>query len=275
MASQSLSVGELFEEIVKLVAKLRSPDGCPWDREQTHESIKKCALEEAYEVAHAIESGDMEKLREELGDLLLQVVFHAQMASERNHFDIWDVIEGLRNKLISRHPHVFGDAHAETAEQVLAQWHAIKQRERSDASSASETLMADLPLAMPALMLADEVQKRAALVGFDWGNARDAFLKVREEAEELADLLNQGGEGVADKLKDELGDLLFSIVNVARLLKLDAEDALRGTVHKFIKRFNEIERRAKEQGINLSQMSLREMDAIWDEVKSTEERGHH
>lgn len=273
MASQNLSVGELFEEIVKLVAKLRSPDGCPWDREQTHESIKKCTLEEAYEVAHAIESGDMEKLKEELGDLLLQVVFHAQMASERNCFDIVDVIEGLRNKLISRHPHVFGDAHAETAEQVLAQWHAIKQKERSNAGGAS-TLMADLPLAMPALMLADEVQKRAALVGFDWGNARDAFLKVREEAEELADLLNRGEE-VIDRVKDELGDLLFSIVNVARLLKLDAEEALRGTVRKFVKRFNEIERRAKEQGINLSQMSLREMDAIWDEVKSTEEKERH
>ncbi len=272
MASKSPSVGELFEEIVKLVAKLRSADGCPWDREQTHESIKRCAIEEAYEVVSAIESGDMEKLREELGDLLLQVVFHAQMASEKGQFDIQDVIEGLRSKLISRHPHVFGDAHAETAEQVLAQWHAIKQAERSHANDASGTLMADLPLAMPALMLAEEVQRRASHVGFDWGSAKDAFIKVREEVEELSDLLGQCGDAVLSKLKEELGDLLFSIVNVARLLKLDAEDALRCTVHKFIKRFGEIERRAKELGIDLSQMSLQEMDAIWDEAKSTEGR---
>ncbi|MCS7254430.1 MAG: nucleoside triphosphate pyrophosphohydrolase [Armatimonadota bacterium] len=264
------SVGELFEEIVGLVARLRSQNGCPWDREQTHESIKRCAVEETYEVVQAIESGNMKKLCEELGDLLLQVVFHAQMASEENHFSILEVLDGLRRKLISRHPHVFGDARAETSEQVLAQWHAIKLEERSHSECPSETLMADLPLAMPALMLAEEVQKRASTVGFDWDNAKEAFSKVREEVEEFSTALNSGDEMRRDRLKAELGDLLFSIVNVARLLKLDAEDALRGTVLKFIRRFNEIERRAKELGVDLSQMSLREMDAIWDEVKSTE-----
>lgn len=272
MGRQSESAGELFERLVRLVAKLRSPNGCPWDKAQTHESIKRCVIEEAYEVLQAIEDGDMAKLSEELGDLLLQVVFHAQMANEVGHFSIRDVLEKICNKLVSRHPHVFGDAVAETPEQVLAQWQAIKHKERSQAEGESEGLMSNLPLSMPALMLAEEVHRRASSVGFDWGDAREAFSKVKEEVEELSTLLEENSWAEhAERLKDELGDLLFSTVNVARLLRLDAEDALRSTVNKFVRRFNEIERRAKELGVNLSQMSLSEMDSIWDEVKSREE----
>lgn len=209
----------------------------------------------------------MEKLREELGDLLLQVVFQAQMASESGHFNIKDVICGLRQKLISRHPHVFGEAKAETPEEVLKQWQEIKHRERF---SESTSLMDNLTISMPALMLAEDVQKRAATVGFDWESAKEALVKVNEEVKELERLLELGLKCPDERLMDEVGDILFSVVNVARLLKLDPEEALRKTVQKFVKRFKAIEERARLQGISLSEMSMKEMDAIWEEAKSQE-----
>ncbi|HID05839.1 MAG TPA: nucleoside triphosphate pyrophosphohydrolase [Armatimonadetes bacterium] len=268
MTRDRTNIGQLFEELVQLMERLRSSDGCPWDREQTHESIKRCVIEEAYEVAQAIEDGNMEKLREELGDLLLQVLFHAQMASEDERFTIADVMVGLKHKLLARHPHVFGTAHAETPEQVLEQWHAIKVRER--AQQGKDSIMDDLPRTFPALMLAQEVQKRAARIGFDWNCARDAFEKVREEIDEVERALDTDDEQGAKRLIAELGDLLFSIVNVARLRGIDAEDALRQTVSKFINRFRAMEDWAKAHGCMLSDMTLEEMDAIWNAVKSEE-----
>jgi tetrapyrrole methylase family protein/MazG family protein len=267
MASEGSEVGKEFEELVSIVAKLRSEDGCPWDRAQTPQSVKRCIIEEAYEVTQAIDENDVEKLREELGDLLLQVVFQAQMASESGHFNIKDVICGLRQKLISRHPHVFGEAKAETPEEVLKQWQEIKHRERF---SESTSLMDNLTISMPALMLAEDVQKRAATVGFDWESAKEALVKVNEEVKELERLLELGLKGPDERLMDEVGDILFSVVNVARLLKLDPEEALRKTVQKFVKRFKAIEERARLQGISLSEMSMKEMDAIWEEAKSQE-----
>ena len=255
-------VGELFEQLVQVMAALRGPNGCPWDKAQTHESIKRNTIEEAYEVASAIEENNPEKLREELGDLLLQVVFHARMAEEANRFNIADVVEGLVRKLIERHPHVFGEKKVETPEQALAQWESIKANEREQAGS----LMDGLAWSLPSLMLAHHAQKRAAQVGFDWSDPLPALQKLKEEVSEVESVLS---EGRSDKkrLEDEIGDMLFAAVNVARLAGVDAEMALRSAVRKFVHRFKAIEETAKRQGKNLAEMKLEEMDAIWEEVK--------
>lgn len=254
-------LGELFEHLATIMATLRGPDGCPWDRVQTHQSIKRNTIEEAYEVASAIEEGNDEKLREELGDLLLQVVFHAQMARERGAFDLADVIRHLTDKLIERHPHVFGDKRLDSPEQALAQWERLKAQGRQQDAS----LMDGLAWSLPALMLAHHVQKRAAQVGFDWSDPLPALQKLKEEVAELEALLQTGAP--KERLADEIGDLLFAAVNVARLAGIYAEEALRDAVRKFVRRFQAIETLARERGKDLSQMSLAEMDALWEEVK--------
>ncbi len=258
-------IGELFEQLVQVMAALRGPNGCPWDKAQTHESIKRNTVEEAYEVASAIEENNPEKLREELGDLLLQVVFHAQMASEANRFDIADVLRGLVQKLIERHPHVFGERKVETPEQALAQWENIKANEREQLGS----LMDGLAWSLPSLMLAHHAQKRAAQVGFDWNDPLPALQKLKEEISEVESVLSSDRSD-KKKIEDEIGDLLFAAVNVARLSGVDAEMALRNAVRKFVARFKAIEEVAKQQGRSLTEMGLEEMDAIWDEVKRSE-----
>lgn len=264
-APKPQSVGDLFEQLVQVMAALRGPNGCPWDKAQTHESIKRNTIEEAYEVASAIEEKNPEKLREELGDLLLQVVFHAQMASEANRFDITDVLRGLVQKLIERHPHVFGERKVETPEQALAQWESIKASEREQLGS----LMDGLAWSLPSLMLAHHAQKRAAQVGFDWNDPLPALQKLREEVSEVESVL-KSDRSDKKRVEDEIGDLLFAAVNVARLSGVDAEMALRNAVRKFVARFKAIEEVAKQQGRSLTEMGLEEMDAIWDEVKKRE-----
>lgn len=264
-AQNPQSVGDLFEQLVQVMAALRGPNGCPWDKAQTHESIKRNTIEEAYEVASAIEEKNPEKLREELGDLLLQVVFHAQMASEANRFDITDVLRGLVQKLIERHPHVFGERKVETPEQALAQWESIKASEREQLGS----LMDGLAWSLPSLMLAHHAQKRAAQVGFDWNDPLPALQKLREEVSEVESVLKSDRLD-KKRVEDEIGDLLFAAVNVARLSGVDAEMALRNAVRKFVARFKAIEEVAKQQGRSLTEMGLEEMDAIWDEVKKRE-----
>lgn len=262
-------LGELFERLVEVMAALRGQHGCPWDKAQTHDTIKCNTIEEAYEVASAIEDGDHERLREELGDLLLQVVFHAQMAKEAKRFDISDVVRELVNKLIERHPHVFGEKQLETPEEVLAQWEEFKVKERKQTGS----LMDGLAWAMPSLMVAHHAQKRASQVGFDFDDPLPAFQKLKEEIAEVETLLQAmtdvgRGHCPTPNLTEEIGDLLFAAVNVARLSGVNAEDALRSAIRKFVARFKAIEDKAKRQGKSLDEMTVDEMDEIWDAIKS-------
>lgn len=259
----------LFQKLLGIMDSLRSPEGCPWDREQTHQSIRSSVIEEAYEVAQAIDDGDPAKLCEELGDLLLQVVFHSQIAMEAGTFDLAAVIEGISSKLITRHPHVFGEHKLDTADEVVDQWEAIKAQHRK---SGSGSLMDDLPSSFPALMLANRVQKRAAQVGFDWDSPEDALSKLQEEVSELESALiaESSDDGCREAVFEEVGDLLFSTVNVARLMKMDAEYVLQRCVHKFVVRFRNMEKQAEEQGVLLNDMSLTEMDVFWEAVKKSE-----
>ncbi|HWI53873.1 MAG TPA: nucleoside triphosphate pyrophosphohydrolase [Symbiobacteriaceae bacterium] len=250
------------DPLVEVMARLRAPEGgCPWDQEQTHESLRKYLLEEAYEVVEAIDRGDPDDICEELGDVLLQVAFHAQVARENGTFDLHDIVQGITEKLVRRHPHVFGDVEAKTAEDVTRNWEAIKRQEKGD--RAPESLLKGISTALPALSRAGEVQKKAAKVGFDWDDIAGPVAKVREE---LAEVL----AATPDEQEGEVGDLLFAVVNLARMLKVDPELALSGTTAKFIRRFQHIERRAAEQGRVLSEMTLSDMDLLWDEAKQAE-----
>ena len=251
------------DDLRTIMEILRSDEGCPWDREQNHVSVRKNFLEETYEVLEAIDSGDTELLKEELGDVLMQVVFHARMEEEIGSFNLDDVADGVCKKLILRHPHVFGDVQVENADEVLKNWDAIKKKEKHQ-ESFTETLQ-NVPKVLPALMRAEKVQKRAADVGFDWENARAAFYKISEEAEELSRAVEDGG-GV----EEEAGDLLFAVVNVLRLLKLDPEIALNRATDKFTARFAEMERLILADGKSLAEMTLADMDAYWDRVKLSE-----
>lgn len=256
-------IGELFKRLMQIMATLRGPKGCPWDKAQTHESIKRNTIEEAYEVVNAIEEGNDEKLKEELGDLLLQVIFHSQIASEAGRFDIADVVGNLIEKLIARHPHVFGEnRQVKTPEQALAQWENIKAKEHQKLGS----LMDGLTWTLPSLMLAHHAQKRAAQVGFDWNDPIPALQKLKEEVSEVERVLENELKN-KEKIEDEIGDLLFAAVNVARLAGIDAEMALRRAVRKFVIRFKAIEEIARQQGKSLDEMSLEEMDAIWEAIK--------
>lgn len=252
------------QRLLQIMALLRDPDqGCPWDKQQTFKSIAPYTVEEAYEVADAIERGDLAALKEELGDLLLQVVYHARMAEEEARFTFEDVAAGIADKLVARHPHVFGAAEIRTAEQQTRDWETRKAGER--ATREQEGALDGVPAGMPALMRAEKLQKRAARVGFDWGDLKPVLAKIREELNELEHEIGAGG--TAGRLEDELGDVLFAVANLARKLVVDPEQALRGTNRKFERRFRHMERRLGERGLKPAQVSLEEMDAYWDEAK--------
>jgi len=252
-----------LSRLIKVMALLRSEQGCAWDREQTHDTLKPCLIEESYEVLEAIEKKDMYNLCEELGDLLLQVVFHTQLASEDRDFDIQDVLQGIIQKLIRRHPHVFGAEKVETSDDVIRTWDRIKQEEKT--SGNAELVFFKDPVGLPALMWASSTQRRAAAVGFDWTEIDGPWGKVEEELQELRSALSDG-IGV----REELGDLMFSIVNLSRFLKLDAEDVLRDTIHKFQRRFLNMFELAGKDGLDLEKLPLEEMDVFWEKAKSKE-----
>ncbi|MGN7313240.1 nucleoside triphosphate pyrophosphohydrolase [Alkalicoccobacillus gibsonii] len=252
---------EEFATLRQVIATLRGPNGCPWDKKQTHESLKPYLIEEAYEVLDAIDQQDDEHLVEELGDVLLQVMLHAQIGEDAGWFSIQDVVAAVTNKMIRRHPHVFGEGTAHTAEDVLTNWDAIKKAEKGDAETS---LLTDIPTALPGLMKAIALQKKAAKVGFDWGNVEPIWDKLDEELTEWKDELAGADK---QKMEAELGDVLFTIANVARFYKLDAEQAIAQTNMKFKKRFEYIEERVKEQGKQVTELSLDELESIWQESK--------
>jgi MazG family protein len=258
-----------FAKLCEIVAKLRAPGGCPWDREQTHESLLPALIEEAYEVAGALRAKDGANFREELGDLLLLIVMHAEIASESGRFDINGVLKEVTEKLIRRHPHVFGNSDARDSGAVLKQWESIKRAEKTgkpgrNASDAGGHYLDDLPVALPALMRAQKAQSKVARVNFDWTDVRDVIAKVDEEIQELKQaVLEQDRKSI----EDEVGDLLFAVVNLARKCKLDAESALQGATDKFVARFNRLEDELGRQGKRLGDADLIEMDAIWNAIK--------
>jgi MazG family protein len=294
------TTGERFERAVSIMARLRGPGGCPWDREQTFDTIKPYTLEETYEVLEAIDARDWDELTGELGDLLLQVLFYSEMAAEEKRFSIDDVLDRLSNKLISRHPHVFGDVRADTPGEVLRNWQALKAEEKRKRQTESggvekpehrESMLTGVSSAVPALMEAYKISSRVANVGFDWPNIEALFEKLDEETQELRQNLEEypapgprpeSAAGVAgargekispelrSRLEDEVGDLLFVLVNVARYLSLDPESALRKTNRKSRRRFEYLEDRLREQGRKPSEASLEEMESLWQESKRQE-----
>ena len=251
-----------IDDLVQIIRLLRGEGGCPWDMQQTHQSIRNNVIEEAYEVADAVDTNDKAALCEELGDLLMQVVFHARIAEESGDFNLDQVADEVCQKLVHRHPHVFGTVKADTVGQVLDNWDAIKMEEKNQ-QTYTDTLLS-VPRAFPGIMRAAKVQKRAAKVGFDWPDSNGAWDKLNEE---IAEVREAERSGDADALVDEVGDLLFSVVNVTRFLKVDGEEAISKATDKFISRFDMMERLAVAKGLNLKDLSLSEMDALWDEIK--------
>lgn len=250
-----------------IMAKLRGPGGCPWDREQTHTTLRGGLLEEAYEVVAAIDANDDANLREELGDLLLQSVFHSQIAEEEGRFTLDDVAQGITEKLLRRHPHVFGAESADDASAVLKRWDEIKRMEkeaRGEVVNEHPSALDGIPAGIPSLIYAEKVQKKASRAGFDWKEAAEVLDKVREEIAEVEEAIQIGKRA---ELEGEIGDLLFTIVNVARKLKIEPEVALRVSTDKFSARFRRLEALARERGLVLEKMTLPEMDLLWDEVK--------
>lgn len=252
-----------FEDLLKIMEILRSENGCMWDRAQDHHSIRRNFIEETYEVCEAIDNEDVDLLREELGDVLLQVVFHTRIEEEKGTFNIDDVADGICKKLIYRHPHIFGSVDVASTEEILNNWDALKKVEKGQ-KSTTDTLNS-VARSLPALIRAEKVQYKAAKVGFDWDDIRGALNKVQEELDEVKRAVNGDGD-----LPEEIGDLLFAAVNVARFADTDPEGALNATTEKFIRRFSYVERVAAAQGKKLEDMTLREMDALWDEGKSRE-----
>ncbi len=248
-----------FDDLREIVRRLRAPDGCPWDRVQTHESLRRFLLEETYETLDALDDGNPAKLREELGDVLLQILLHAQIASESGEFDIDDVVEGIATKLVRRHPHVFGEAKVETADEVVLKWEAIKSEERGRADD--EGLLADVPQAMPSLAYSQALQERAAATGFEWPGVADVLDKLTEEATELA-----RAESL-DEQREELGDTLFVLVSLARKLGLDAEESLRLASRRFRRRFEALQALVRERGLRLSDMPIEALESLWRETK--------
>ncbi len=247
-----------FTDLLNIMEKLRSETGCPWDREQTHQSLRPYLLEEAHEVLEAIDHNDSEEIKKELGDLLLQVIFHAQIASEENRFDINDVIHAISEKLTRRHPHVFGDTVIKTASEQVAHWEKIKRKE------GKKSAIDGVPASLPALVRARRIQQKAAAVGFDWDKREDVWAKVEEE---FAELKHEIAEGRNDLIEEEFGDFLFALVNYARFLDMDPESALRKAIEKFSSRFRDVENEASLIEKNLSDMTLEEMDQIWEKIK--------
>ena len=249
-------------DFIRIIDVLRSPGGCPWDIKQTHESLKRNAVEEAWEVCDAIDEGSVEHLREELGDLLMQVIFHASIEKEKGGFDLDDVSDEAVKKLVHRHPHVFADTKADTPEEVLANWDAIKRADRGQQSVASA--MDGIPKGLPGLMRSEKIQNKAAKLGFDWPNVTGALDKLREEVGELQEGIDAND---LENIKEELGDVLFSAVNVARFYKLDSEEIMRAACEKFIRRFRFMEEKAAERGLELTELSLGQQEEIYQQAR--------
>ena len=263
MATQTKNMARLL----KIMARLRGPGGCPWDREQTHKSIRHNLIEECYEAIDALDEGKMNAFRDELGDLLLQVVFHAQMASEEGTFDFDAVAKSISDKLVHRHPHVFGSARARNSAEVLQQWEAIKKSEKN---ASSIVHLEDLPRHLPALLKADKVQRKVARVGFDWRHVNDVVAKVEEEVRELKGAMASNSRR---QFEEEVGDLLFAVVNLARFENLQAEELLNRATAKFVNRFQQIEKAVHASGRRLESCSLEELDALWESAKHKTRRG--
>ncbi len=250
-----------FIALIQIMEKLRSEDGCPWDKQQTHESLREYLLEETYEVLESIETKNQDALKEELGDLLLQIVFHAQIASENKQFNVNDVIDSITEKLIRRHPNVYGNQKIDTPEEQEKNWEKIKRQE------GRESVIDGVPKELPALLRAYRIQSKAAQVGFDWKEIADVWSKFKEETSELQQAISEKNE---NKIEEELGDLLFTLVNISRFLKSNPENALRRTIEKFNHRFHIIEQEIKSQSKNIEDCSLEELDSIWNRIKNSE-----
>lgn len=250
-----------------LMERLRGPQGCPWDREQTMETLTPFIIEEAYEVVSAIDSGDMEHIKEELGDLLFQVIFVSQLASEKGRFSLADVIDGSHEKMVSRHPHVFGDSTAETPEAVLRQWAEIKKAEKK--GKKEEGWLSGVPEVLPALLRAHKISQKASKAGFDWKGVEEVLAKLDEEVAEFKEAV--ASRKAAD-MEEELGDMLFTMVNIGRFLQVNPEDALRKTIAKFVTRFHMVERAVIQKGDDLSTTSIDEMERLWQEAKASEKK---
>ena len=255
-----------IERLLSIMERLRGPGGCPWDREQTLKTLRPYVLEETYEVLEAMDAGDPTEHCEELGDLLLQIVFQAQLMKEEGRFEFADVAEAISNKLVSRHPHVFGNADAKDAEAVLRQWAALK-REENKAKGGGASVLEGVPREMPALARADRLTEKASRIGFDWPDAAGARAKVSEEIAELDEAIARGDR---DAVEQELGDVLFALVNLSRKLAVPPEEALRGAVTRFVSRFSHVERELARRGVPHGEATLAEMDALWDEAKALE-----
>jgi len=253
---------EALDRLMEIMDTLRGPGGCPWDVKQDHKSIMKCLIEETYELADAIEEDDVEVLKEELGDVFLQVVFHSAIAKDNKRFTLDEVINELCDKLIYRHPHVFGDAKVSDSDEVIKNWERLKRKENT--KKQRDSILSGIPNTLPALLNALKIQSVVSRVGFDWENPEGVVDKIKEEIQEIEDTMDAKNQ---DRMEDEIGDLFFSVVNLARLLKIDPEAALRRTNKKFSRRFYEIEKVAKEQNIELSEMSMAEKDRIWEAAK--------
>lgn len=252
-----------INDLLKIMELLRSPGGCPWDREQTHESIRNGLIEETYEVIEAINKGDRELLLEELGDVLLQVVFHAELEKEKDSFDFSDVCDGICKKLVERHPHVFGSVNVENTDDVLKNWDDIKRKSKGQKTQGSA--MEKIPRELPALMRAEKIQSKAKKAGFDWDNVSGALDALESEIRELKEAMQKGSH---DEIEDEMGDVLFSCVNVSRFIDVEPELALTRSNEKFIKRFLEVERLAKEKDINMKEETIEELDKLWNQAKT-------
>ncbi|MBR1483762.1 MAG: nucleoside triphosphate pyrophosphohydrolase [Ruminococcus sp.] len=251
-----------FDDLAEIIKILRAPGGCPWDREQTHQSIRSNFIEETYEVIEAIDTDNTDLLKEELGDVLLQVALHSEMEREAQRFDINDVCDGICRKLIIRHPHVFGDKSAEDASQALSNWDAVKMKTKSQRTYSEA--MQSVSRALPSLMRSEKIQKKAAKVGFDWESAQGAMTKLNEECNELDVAINLGNP---ENQMEEIGDVLFTVVNVARFLHIDSEHALYKACDKFIGRFTMLEALAEQRGINVTDATMEQLDSLWEEVK--------
>lgn len=260
-----MNAGEKFEQLVSIMAKLRAPGGCPWDREQTFDTIKPFLLEETYEVMQSIDARDWPELAQELGDLLLQVVFFSQMAAEAGYFNIADAVDAINEKLIRRHPHVFADETAKTEGDVRKLWGEIKAKEKAKKGIQEKGLLDSVPRVLPALVEAQQIASRAAGAGFDWPNIREVLAKLDEERREFEKVMVSGPQ---EEIEDELGDLLFVIVNLARFVKVDPEQALRRTNAKFRARFAHVEQGLAQRGKTLKESSIDEMEELWQEAKS-------
>src|SRR5215813_3537712 len=269
----SVKTGPKFERLVDIMATLRGPNGCPWDKQQDFNSLKPMLVEEVYEVLEAVENNDFEGLSEELGDLLLHVLFNAQLARESGRFDIDTVIDQISDKLVRRHPHVFGNESASTPEEVIKNWEAIKAQEKAqklkNRTTEQRSLLEGIPSKLPAIHEAHQISSRAARVGFDWPDIEGVFDKLQEEVRELKEVISAGGDDKQrEKLEDEIGDMLFVMVNIARYLKIDSESALKRANRKFKTRFKFMEKQLAEQGKTLDKTSLAEMEALWQKAKS-------